>query len=655
MKRLLLYSLAFSFLSCNEIAKHFDYACPRLSSNAVDCADKQVQAETFSFPDLSTYVLATNELDAEVREHQELCTLIWQTSYSMGQGSPDAKKGGKFYTAIENFPSTFRNMGPGSTPLSKKLFCNNMPLLVTSQYDAKFLPAAATHWAFGKDGKSVYYRLNPKAHWSTGEPCDQDDFIFAIEFLKRKEIARLPEIPDYSHLAIRKIGTNYLCITYDAPLNSSPELLLTATNITPRPKHFYQPRQNAKITINDKDGKNKGNDLNLNNWVIDYNRKAEPTTFAYYLSEWDEHYGLIFKKVENWWLEDEKYFQNMFNFDSVIFRILPGTKKSRIKYFNKGELDALSIESRSEYIDFLENPLFQSGFVDIWRSTFNSRTGLNGILFNTQNPPLDDIRFRQALEHAIDIDGLIENVLQDERTRCNTMGKNETVDDILFNNEQLIPARYDKKKANELLESAGFTVGKDGIRQNAKGERASLTILYTDIGLRDVFGYLYTKALACGIELDFRFVSGGLLNLIQKGEFQAWWASFASAPVPNHYHILHSNPKIQHPFMQLFRFSSSQLDSLLEMYNDPTITIAEKAELNKKIETTVKDNVLFIPTYTSSKTMCICWKYIRFPGWLKHSLPYCQDSLSTFFCPFGWFDNEIKKDIDETLQRKHHK
>lgn len=629
-------------ISCAEISDYFTAEYPSFSSNILSEVEEITKVEASMHPDFSTHTVDVIEEFQESGEQcEELHGLKWQTSWAISAGSQHAKKGGTFYTYIENFPSTFRSTGPGTTYLSQKIFCNNITLLIRSQYDGKFLPAAATHWAFGKDGKSVYYRLNPKARWSTGEKCTADDFIFALDFLKKEEIASLPQVEDYSHLSIKKIGMNYLCITSNDNLNSSPELLLEATNIAPRAKHFYQQDVNNSADMPEC--------VSLKNWVIDYNRIAEPTTYAYYLSQWDEHYGLIFKKVENWWLEEEQYFTNMFNFDSVVFRILPGTHKSRRKYFNKGEIDALPLENRTEYVHFLRHPLFQAGFLDILKTSHNGKVGLNAIVFNTQSPPLNDINFRKALEYAIDIDGLIENVLQDDSARCHTMGKNETVDGILFNDNEIKAPKYDKKKSIEMLESAGFLVGKDGIRRNAKGERASFTILYNDLDLKDVFGYLYSQALLCGIELDFRFVSGGMINMITKGEFQAWWTSFQSPIVPNHYHILHSQPKTQHPFMRLFGFSSPQLDTLLEEYNNTEISIEEKASINREIERIAKENVLFIPTYSSCTMRCICWKYIRFPGWISYSIPYNDELLATLFCPYGWFDSEIKQEIESAL------
>ena len=60
----------------------------------------------------------------------------------------------------------------------------------------------------------------------------------------------------------------------------------------------------------------------------------------------------------------------------------------------------------------------------------------------------------------------------------------------------------------------------------------------------------------------------------------------------------------------------------------------------------VKDNALFLPTYVPSVKKCLCWKYIRFPGWI--SMPLIKDFFSDFAC-LAWFDPLIKDEIDNAF------
>ena len=628
MKKLLSFLFALLFTSCSWIEGIFNEDFIVTKPKIIKEVEAITIKESLSPPDFTTHIIENVKLE-DLSEYQELKDLNWLTSMANSPGSPHAKKGGKLYTYLHDIPNTFRYTGPGADEISKMLFQNHIPLLFFSFEDGKPLPGIATHWAFGKDGKTVYYRLNENAKWSDGMPCTADDFIFAINFMQNPKIRSFLDVDDFIDLKIKKINDRYIAISSNSTLFASNELLLKDTNITPRAKHFYK-------------------NIDFSNWVKDYNRIAEPTTGAYFLNEWDFNYGLSFKKVDNWWAYEYKYFSNMFNFDFIEIRILPGTQASIRKYFRNEQLDLIPITTQDEYLNAINDARTQRGFADIWRAKYNGVEGLNGILFNTEKVPLNNIEFRRAMEYVIDINGLIDAVLQRDYKRCNTMGENQVCDGFSFNNKNIKMGSFNKEKARNLLEKAGYEfTDKNGIRVDKEGNKASFTILYTDKELKDIFGYLFAKALECGVELDFQFVSGGILEKIKRRNFQAWWASIPSSNVPNHYHLLHSLTRDSPPYLSnIFGFKDSKLDSILEEYNKNNISIKEKAILNQKLEAMVKDNALFLPTYVPSVKKCLCWKYIRFPGWI--SMPLIKDFFSDFAC-LAWFDPLIKNEIDKAF------
>ncbi|MGP1438820.1 MAG: ABC transporter substrate-binding protein [Treponema sp.] len=623
MKAIYLICLLF-FFSCNAKFSFFNNDFSIISSSAIDKSEKIIIEEAKDYPDFTTNIIE----DIIIEENGELKNLKWNTSFAISVGSPHAKKGGAFYTYLHDIPNTFRYVGPQADIISKTLFNNHIHLLFKSFEDFNFLPGVATHWAFGEDGKTVYYKLNKNAKWSDGISCTADDFVFAIDFMKNKDIARLSDDEDFVNLSIKKINQEYIAITYNGSIPKSKELLLDCTNISPRAKHFYK-------------------DANLKNWVEEYNRKAEPTTGAYYLHHWDFNYGLSFKKVDEWWAGSYGHFANMFNFDFIEIKILPGTQTSVRKYFRNEELDVLPLSSQDEYLDAISDVRFRRGLQDIWSSCYQSVQGLNGILFNTETFPFDNIDFRRAMEYVLDIDGLIKNVLSGGYKRCYTMGMNQIYDGVSFNNQNIKLKTYDKKRADELLQKAGFTLlDSNGIRMTKDGKKASFVILYDDKSLKDVFGFLFARALECGVSLDFQFFSGGILEKIKNKKFQAWWANLPSYRMPNYYNLLHSNSDAY--LSNVFGYSSKELDALLEEYENHNLTIEEKAKCNIKIEEIVRENALFIPTYYPIMQKAICWKYIRFPGWLN--LRYMKDFTSPFM-GLGWFDEEIKNDIDEAINK----
>ena len=85
--------------------------------------------------------------------------------------SPAAKKGGTFRSAIKSFPLTFRTIGPDSnTEFRSAILGNQLSLTGLHPNTMNIIPELATHWAFGKDKKTMYFKLNPSARWSDGQP-----------------------------------------------------------------------------------------------------------------------------------------------------------------------------------------------------------------------------------------------------------------------------------------------------------------------------------------------------------------------------------------------------------------------------------------------------------------------------------------------------
>ena len=42
----------------------------------------------------------------------------------------------------------------------------------------KFIPMMATHWSVQDDQRTIYFKLDPDARFSDGEPITADDYVF---------------------------------------------------------------------------------------------------------------------------------------------------------------------------------------------------------------------------------------------------------------------------------------------------------------------------------------------------------------------------------------------------------------------------------------------------------------------------------------------
>jgi microcin C transport system substrate-binding protein len=76
--------------------------------------------------------------------------------------SPEAKQGGTYNAYILTFPLPFRTVGPDSNNYTRSYFLDNQLSLISYHSDTeKLLPELATHWSYSKDGRTMYFKLNP--------------------------------------------------------------------------------------------------------------------------------------------------------------------------------------------------------------------------------------------------------------------------------------------------------------------------------------------------------------------------------------------------------------------------------------------------------------------------------------------------------------
>ncbi len=211
------------------------------------------------------------------------------------------------------FPMTFRVVGPDSNnSFRSAILGNQLDLIGIHPNTENIVPELATHWAFDKDKKTMYFKLNKKARWSDGKPVTADDFAYTLEFMRSKHIIA-PWYNDYYTIEIEKV------IVYDdytlavVSAKAVPDLHLKI-GLSPIPRHFY-------------------GELN-ENFVKKYNWEIVPNTGPYQISDFKKGKHIKFKRKKDWWAKDLHYFKNRFNVDTVIFNVVRDFNMMR-EYFKK--------------------------------------------------------------------------------------------------------------------------------------------------------------------------------------------------------------------------------------------------------------------------------------------------------------------------------
>ncbi len=266
----------------------------------------------------------------------------------------------------------------------------------------------------GKPYLDIHIRKGVKFH--TGDPLTSADFEFSYNRLRDNKVSR------WSHLqaAVEKFE-----VIDD--------------------HHFL-------IRFKEGDGSYIADNLQL--WAMSKN---------YFEKVGDEEFGKHPVGTGPWWfvsrvIKEEIRFEAFDDYWNTEHR--PGVKNltikvipedlTRVAAFKTGAIDWIDAVPPSMVEEFKKMPgVTTAGFV----APNNLYLSMDAI---GENAPYKDVRVRQAVAHAIDVDAIIKSVLFGQGERYVEVGKGTVGYD-----PDLKPYPYDPKKARDLLKQAGFPNGFD--------------------------------------------------------------------------------------------------------------------------------------------------------------------------------------------------
>ena len=183
-----------------------------------------------------------------------------------------------------------------------------------------------------------------------------------------------------------------------------------------------------------------------------------------------------------------------------------------------------------------------------------------GVVFNlglnNSRPILQDLRLRQAIQAAVDRRQVVDAVFPSGTQPAagilsrTTPGYTDLSADLAF----------DVPKAKSLLDSVGWTVAADGIRQK-DGTRLSLTVVWFSNAdaYRPALELIQQQLKAVGVDLKLKELQVAQFpQLIQTGDFDVLWGGDLSRADPDSLRTLYSTQLVN-----AYRLPPSPLDALL--------------------------------------------------------------------------------------------
>ena len=325
------------------------------------------------------------------------------------------------------------------------------------------LPELAKAWEISDDKKTYTFHLQDNVTWHDGAPFTADDVIFSIMKFQMELAPRARSI----FLKIKEAtapDAHTVKLTLDSPF--APFLFMfevTACSIMP--KHIFD-----------------GPDFKAADYRNNPKNQTPIGTGPFQFVEWQRGSFIRLKRYEKYWKPGQPYL------DEIIYRIVPDSQSRGIA-LQSGQVQM----SAGGDIEPFDVPRFEKQpNLDMTTKGWEYFSPLMWLELNHRVKPLDDIRVRQALSHAIDREFLLKRLW---------FGVGKVATGPISSTTKFYDANaklptYDPKKAAALLDEAGLKPNGQGIRMTLK----HLTLPYGEVWTR-LAEYLRTALKQVGVEL----------------------------------------------------------------------------------------------------------------------------------------------------------
>jgi len=435
--------------------------------------------------------------------------------------------------------------------------------LTTFDAHGRLVPGAAESWDVSADGLVWTFKLRGGLKWSDGTPLTAEDFVYSFRrlqdpktaaslayfmyMLKHAPAINSGELP-VEALGARAVDPLTLELTLSRPYPYLLERLLYPTAF-PVPRHAIAAH---------------GDDwVKPAHWV---------SNGAYTLHDWQPQAYVSMQRNPNFHapavIEEVRYYPVV-------------NEQSAYNRFRNGELHAIG----SFPIGEMEH--VQDSFADALQ--ISDLLSMMYLVFNTQQPPFDDVRVRQALSLAVDQAILTDKVLRSGAKPAYSFAPAliEGYDAVELPHRSQARAQR-LSQARELLQAAGFDRNNPlrVVLKHVNGvENKKLNLAITGM-----WKQLGVDAVLQQAELRNHFAE------LRQGDFEVAWAGWIGENNPEHYLTLLQSDIGN---VNYGRFKSAAFDAILR----DAQTVASLTQRNQRLreaEALVVDEYAVVPLYTSA-------------------------------------------------------
>jgi peptide/nickel transport system substrate-binding protein len=335
--------------------------------------------------------------------------------------------------------------------------------------------------------------------------------------------------------------------------------------------------------------------------------RAPVGTGPFKFVEWKTNTHVIIERNPDYWGDKALL-------DRVVFKVVP-EEGARMIALQTGDADMVLLPSPPQLPTLKRDPKFTVHEVVGGRVVF---VGMHAGL-----PPLDDVRVRQALLHAVDRKAILDNIMEGSAVAARGVIAPSVFG---FKDMQLDQVYgFDRAKARALLTQAGWAPGPDGIMQKG-GQRLTLTWIaargrYPKDGEITEAVQAMLKEVGIEAKVEFREWASVFTQLrgatLNQHLFTLGWVTTNADADYSLYALFHSK-QTPPTGWNTQRYANARVDTLLEQARR-SLNQTEREKLYAEVQDILAKEMVWVPVY-NTKEIIVTRAHVK--GFVIHPVEY---------------------------------
>ncbi len=427
-------------------------------------------------------------------------------------GDSHAIKGGVLNTIAPRFPATMRTVGQNANYVENNTLDGLLyeGLVTLHPVTLEFIPSLASHWKISDDKLQFWFRINPDARWSDGEPVTARDVVATWDLHMDETILSPSDQLVYGKFE-RPVAESKYIVSVKCKQLSWRNFLYFGT-MSLLPYHYLK-------------------DLSGSDYLKEYQYRTLPGTGAYTLLESDFKNQLSYAVTRrlDYWAKDKPENKYTGNFDKIKFGVVKNNPSLEFEKFKKGEQDFFTVNMARMWIEDTDFEAVKKGWVQKRKVYSDKPAGTGGFAFNLRNWPFNDRRVRYAFSYLLPREKMNREMYYNEYLMQNSLYSGS-----VYANPHNENIKFNPAKAQKLLAEAGWTKrNADGWLVNQDGR-----VFKLEIGIPKSIEYMVTPYQQTlkdyGIDLQIKFVDGNTLwKQLMDRDFTIYLQSWGGLVFPN--------------------------------------------------------------------------------------------------------------------------